>query len=483
MESRSVIRVLSVTSECAPLVKTGGLADVAGALPGALSGAGVQMRTLLPGYPAVMAALDGAQVCARIPDCFGGAARVIAATAAGLDLLVLDAPHLYDRGAGIYLSDTGRDWPDNPERFAALSWVAAEIAAGLLPDWRPEIVHAHDWQGGLAPYYTARGPAAGQVRCVLTIHNIAFQGLAPASRLSALKLDSADFTPEGFEYWGQISALKAGLIFADRITTVSPTYAEELLTPEFGMGLQGVLMVRQDVLSGILNGIDTSVWSPEADPLITPYTKPEGKAANKAALRAEFGLPEADGPLCVIISRMTEQKGLDLLLQALPALLERGGQLAVLGSGDPAMQAAFERAARHPDVAVRIGYDEALSHRMMAGGDAILVPSRFEPCGLTQLYGLRYGTLPLVALTGGLADTVIPATPATLAAKPVATGIQFSPVTAQALASALTRLCGLYAQPKLWRQMQRNAMAQPVGWDHSAAAYAALYKGLLGIAT
>jgi len=249
------------------------------------------------------------------------------------------------------------------------------------------------------------------------------------------------------------------------------------------MGLEGVLAARRNVLSGILNGIDTGIWSPEADPLITPYARPEGKAANKSALRAEFGLPEADGPLCIVISRMTEQKGLDLLLDALPTLLDRGGQLAALGSGDPVLQAAFERAARHPSVAVRIGYDEALSHRMMAGGDAILVPSRFEPCGLTQLYGLRYGTVPLVALTGGLADTVIPATHATLAGKPVATGIQFHPVTAQALGNALARLCALYAQPKLWRRMQRNAMAHPVGWDHSAAAYAALYKGLPGIAT
>lgn len=478
-----MIRVLSVTSECAPLVKTGGLADVAGALPGALAGQGVAMRTLVPGYPAVMAAIDGAECVATVHDCFGGTARVLAAQADGLDLLVLDAPHLYDRGAGIYLSDTGRDWPDNPERFAALSWVAAEIAAGLLPDWHPQIVHAHDWQGGLAPCYIARGPVAGQVPTVLTIHNIAFQGLAPASRLSALKLESADFTPEGFEYWGQISALKAGLVFADRITTVSPGYAAELLTPEFGMGLEGVLSARRDVLSGILNGIDTSVWSPEGDPLITAYDRPRGKAANKSALRAEFGLPDADGPLCIVISRMTEQKGLDLLLDALPALLDRGGQLAVLGSGDPGLQAAYQRAAAHPQVAVRIGYDEALSHRMMAGGDAILVPSRFEPCGLTQLYGLRYGTVPLVALTGGLADTVIPATPATLARKPVATGLQFTPVTAQALGHALERLCALYAQPKLWQQMQRNAMAHPVGWDHSAAAYAALYKGLPGITT
>ena len=480
MESRAVIKVLSVTSECAPLVKTGGLADVAGALPGALAGHGVEMRTLLPGYPAVMAALEGVTVLAQLPDCFGGAARVLGAQAGGLALLVLDAPHLYDRGAGIYLSAAGRDWPDNPERFAALSWVACEIANGLLSDWRPDIVHAHDWQAGLAPYYLARSDAAGKLRTVLTIHNIAFQGLAGAEKCAALKIRRRDFTPAGVEYYGKVSALKAGLIFADQITTVSPTYAGELLTPEFGMGLEGVLMGRRAQLTGILNGIDLGIWSPEHDPLITPYAKPEGKAPNKAALRAEFGLPEADGPLCIVISRLTGQKGLDLLLDALPALLERGGQLAVLGSGDPALERAFQEAARHAHVSVRIGYDEARSHRMMAGGDAILVPSRFEPCGLTQLYGLRYGTIPLVALTGGLADTVIPATPATLARKPVATGVQFHPVTQLALANALQRLCALYAQPGLWRQMSRNAMAHPVGWDHSAAAYAALYRDVLG---
>ncbi|MGY6548274.1 MAG: glycogen synthase GlgA [Roseinatronobacter sp.] len=478
-----MIRVLSVTSEAAPLVKTGGLADVAGALPAALTGHGVEMRTLLPGYPVVMDALVAPRVLALVHDCFGGPARVLGAQAGGLEVLVLDAAHLYARGAGIYLDATGRDWPDNPERFAALSWVAAQIADGLIADWQPRIVHAHDWQGGFAPCYIARGPAAGRVRTVLTIHNIAFQGLVPADRIGALRLDPADFTPAGFEYWGKISALKAGLVFADRLTTVSPSYAAELLTPEFGMGQQGVLMQRRDVLSGILNGIDLSIWSPEHDPLITPYTRPEGKAANKAALQAELGLPAASGPLCIVISRMTEQKGLDLLLDALPVLLERGGQLAVLGSGDAVLQAAFERAAQHPDVAVRIGYDEALSHRMLAGGDAILVPSRFEPCGLTQLYGLRYGTLPVVALTGGLADTVIPATPASLRPKPVATGLQFSPITALALSHALERLCALHAEPRIWRQMQRNAMAQPVGWDQSAAAYAALYADLTGPAT
>ncbi len=478
------MKVLSVTSEAAPLVKTGGLADVAGALPGALSPLAIEMRTLLPGYRPVMAALDGkGQVVASLPDCFGGPAQVLSARVGGLNLFVLDAPHLYDRGATIYLSGTGRDWPDNPERFAALSWVGAQIAGGLLPDWQPQVLHAHDWQGGLAPYYVARSDARGRVATLLTIHNIAFQGLAPANRLGAMRLARQDFHPEGFEYWGQISALKAGLVHADRLTTVSPTYAEELLTPEFGMGMEGVLNARRSALSGILNGIDCRTWSPESDTNIIPYSKPSGKVPNKAALRAEFGLPKANGPLCVVISRLTDQKGLDLLLDALPALLAQDGQLAVLGTGDPALEGAFLRAAQHPNVAVRIGYDEALSHRMIAGADAILVPSRFEPCGLTQLYGLRYGAVPLVALTGGLADTVIPATPATMAAMVVATGIQFHPTSVLALSSALTRLCALYAQPDLWWQIQRNAMAHPVGWDQSAAAYAALYTEALSTKT
>ncbi len=475
MEGRAMIKVLSVASECAPLVKTGGLADVAGALPGALAPLDVEMRTLLPGYPAVMKALTGAQCVAEISGLFGGAARLLSGKAAGLSLFVLDAPHLFDRGAGIYLNDDGVDWPDNPERFAALCRVAADIAGGSLGDWRPDLVHCHDWQAGLVPYYLKRDGVS--VPSVLTIHNIAFQGLVPMARAKALGIAKADLTREGVEYWGQISALKAGLVWADRLTTVSPTYARELMTPEFGMGLDGVLQSRKPDLSGILNGIDLDVWSPGVDTHIHQYKIPRGKAANKTALRDEFGLPDADGPLCVVVSRLTEQKGLDLLLDALPALLDRGGQLALLGSGDPALEKAFA-GYDHPHVAARIGYDEALSHRMMAGGDAILVPSRFEPCGLTQLYGLQYGTLPVVALTGGLADTVIPATPATMA-KEVATGLQFHPVTADALSNALMELCDLFAAPKLWSKMQRNAMAQPVGWAPSVAAYAALYDDLM----
>lgn len=476
MEGGTVMQVLSVTSECAPLIKTGGLADVAGALPGALAPLGVRMRTLLPGYPVVMRMLKDAVSVAHFSNCFGGPADVLAAQVAGLDLLILDAPHLFDRPGGPYLNQSGGDWADNPERFAALSWVGSEIANGAIADWQPDLVHGHDWQAGLAPYYIARSPAAGRVRTVMTIHNVAFQGLAPSWKLAGLRIGPADFHSDGLEYWGQISTLKAGLVFADRLTTVSPTYAEELMTPQFGMGLEGVLRDRRADFVGILNGIDEDVWSPATDAEVKTYKAPKGKAANKARLREEFGLTEADGPLCVVVSRLTEQKGLDLLLQALPTLLARGGQLALLGSGDPWLEAAFKQAAG-PHVGIRIGYDEALSHRMMAGGDAILVPSRFEPCGLTQMYGLRYGTLPLVALTGGLADTVIPATPASISAG-VATGIQFYPVSAEALSNALNKLCDLYEQADSWAKMQRNAMSQSVGWDQSAALYAALYKSL-----
>ena len=472
-----MIRVLSVTSECVPFVKTGGLADVAGALPPALAAAGVDMRTLLPGYPAVLAAVKRGRVVLEEPALFGGRARVLSAKIAGLAMLVLDAPHLFDRDGGLYGNAEGQDWPDNPERFAALSWVGAKIAAEGVGSWKPDVLHGHDWQAGLAPYYLKRRFAAS-VPTVLTIHNIAFHGLAPASKILNLQLDTADFTQDGFEFWGNVSALKAGLVFADKLTTVSPTYAQELTREEFGMGLDGVVRARSADFIGILNGIDTDVWNPATDTLIaSPYKTVRGKAKNKAALRAEFDLAETDGPLCIVVSRLTEQKGLDLLLEAMPALTDNGGQLALLGTGDPALETAFLKASAHENVAVRIGYDEALSHRMIAGGDAILIPSRFEPCGLTQLYGLRYGTVPVVTLTGGLADTVINASAAGLAAG-AATGIQIFPTTTQAVAQGLARLCELFGQPKTWGTMTRKAMAHPVGWETSARAYGALYAEL-----
>lgn len=469
--------VLAVASECAPLAKTGGLADVVGALPGVLAAEGWAIRTLIPGYRPVLAALKAKKVVLELPDLLGTPARVLAARAAGLDLLVLDAPALFDRAGSPYLDAAGEDWPDNDLRFAALDKAAALIAAGGIAGWIPDVVHLHDWQAGLTPVYM-RALGAPQP-CVMTIHNVAFHGLTGGERLAALDLPADSFDMDGLEYYGHISALKAGLTGARAINTVSPTYAQELTTDEFGMGLEGVIRARVADLSGILNGIDTSAWNPATDPAISAFTTPQAKAANTAALRAECGLAPARGPLAVVVSRLSDQKGLDLLLAALPALIEAGGQLALLGSGDRRLENAWlAAAARYPgQVAVRIGYDEALSHRMYAGADAVLVPSRFEPCGLTQLYGLRYGAIPVVARTGGLADTVIHANAAALAAG-CATGIVHPPHSVDALAAALRDLCRLHADRVLYRRLQRNAMKHPVGWEASAPLYAALYARL-----
>ena len=471
-------RVLSVASEAVPLIKTGGLADVVGALPAALAGQGWEMRVLLPAYRALRKLLPKGKPLFQTDDLFGGEGRVFAAQNGDTQFLLLDAPHLYDREGGPYAGPAG-DWPDNAQRFAALCWVAAENARlGLSDGWRPDLLHAHDWQAGLAPAYLAY--AGGAVPSVITIHNIAFQGFAPAEMLEELRLPAAEFHPSGLEYYGGLSSLKAGLISADAITTVSPGYAAELMRPEFGMGLQGVIADRADRVSGILNGVDTAVWSPEAAAFPYSARDMKGKARNREALCDEFGV-KVPGPLAIVVSRLTDQKGIDLLPEALPGFIAGGGGLIVLGSGDAVLEAAMQGLQqRYPGrVAVRIGYDEALSHRMFAGADAVLVPSRFEPCGLTQMYGLRFGALPVVAAVGGLADTVINANPAALIAG-VGTGIVFHPVDAMAFGHALMQLLQLYADGKTWRKLQANAMAHPVGWDASAKAYAELYDSLAG---
>jgi starch synthase len=477
------MRILSVASELFPLVKTGGLADVAGALPGVLAPLGIEVRTLLPAYPAVFGALAEVTVLAELPDCIGGPARLLAARpAAGLDLLLLESPALFGGAGNPYLGPDGRDWPDNGLRFGALARVAADIGQGLLPDWRPAVVHAHDWQAALAPAYLALagGPRPATLQ---TIHNLAFQGLFDPGLMVPLGLPPAAFSIDGLECWGRLGFLKGGLFYADKLTTVSPTYAREIRTAEHGMGLDGLLRGRAADLTGIVNGLDTAVWDPLTDPhLPAPFGpgSPAGKAVCRASLQHRLGLaPGEDALLFAVISRLTLQKGLDLVLEILPALLQGGGQLALLGTGEPTIEAGFRAAAaRHPGrIACVFSYDEALAHLLQAGADAILVPSRFEPCGLTQLAGLRYGTLPIVARVGGLADTVIDASPAALR-DGVATGFQFAPVTAAALEGALERAFELHAEPAAWARVRERAMTREVGWAPAAERYAAVYRSL-----
>jgi starch synthase len=344
------------------------------------------------------------------------------------------------------------------------------------------VLHAHDWHAALSCAFGAAH--ACPVRRVFTIHNLAFQGLFPLPDFPLLGLGSRFASAAGLEFHGQLSFMKAGLKFADRITTVSPTYAREIATHEFGAGLDGVIRLRRQDVSGILNGVDGTVWNPATDPAIAqPYDadRLEGKAVAKRALQQHFGLAQdAAAPLFGLVSRLSGQKGVDLVLAAAPALLHDGAQLVVQGTGDPALEAALRQlAAAHPtQVGVKIGYDETLAHRLIAGADAVLVPSRFEPCGLTQLYGLRYGSLPVVRRVGGLADTVVGADEATLA-DGSATGIVFDEATPEALAGALHRAVALYRNRESWTRTMRRAMSRDFSWDPVARDYVTLYRELL----
>lgn len=479
------LRVLSVASEAVPLVKTGGLADVAGALPAAVAPHGVAMTTLLPGYPAVMKALSRPRTLHAWDNLLGEKARLLAGKLDSQPLLVLDAPGLFHRDGGPYADGSGRDWTDNGRRFAAFARAAADIAAGIVKGRAFDLVHAHDWQAAMAPAYLRFAlPEGGRrVPSVMTIHNMAFQGHFPAALFAGLGLPARAWAIDGVEYHGGVGFLKAGLEAASAITTVSPTYAREIRTAEFGMGLEGLIQNRGERVFGIVNGIDAAQWNPQADSaLAAPFSVRTlaRREANKRAMEEAFALETGDGPLFVVISRLTWQKGMDVLLETLDQLVAFGGRLAVLGSGDAAMEAGFvAAAARHPGkIGVRIGYDEALSHQMQAGGDAILVPSRFEPCGLTQLYGLAYGCVPVVARTGGLADTVIDANLAALMAG-AATGIQFNGITHAALADAINRTVTLYWQRDTWRAIQRAGMQTDFSWDRSGKAYADLYASLI----
>lgn len=476
------MQLLSVASEIYPLIKTGGLADVTGALPAALAGEGVASRTLVPGYPAVIARIGKAKVVRRYEALFGVPATVLAASVEGLDLLVLDAPDFFAREGGPYGDHAGNDWGDNWRRFAALSRVGADIAADGLKGWRPDVVHVHDWQAALTAAYMRFGPAHA-VPKIVTIHNLAFQGRYGADVFGQLGLPPEAWGMDGVEYYGGVGYLKAGLVSADAITTVSPTYAEEIRSPMHGMGLDGLINGRVDRLYGILNGVDTAIWNPADDPLIPKAFSGRalaGRGANRRALEQQFGLDADDAPIFIIVSRLTWQKGMDLMVDALDHLVGLGAKLALLGSGDHPLEGAFLGAAdRHRGrIGVRIGYDEPMSHLMQAGGDAILIPSRFEPCGLTQLYALRYGCLPVVARVGGLADTVIDANAAAVAAG-AATGLVFAPSDPLALHGAIARTVRLHGDRPVWQAMQRAAMRADVSWGQSAARYAALYRSLL----
>ena len=476
------MKTLHICSELYPLVKTGGLADVLGALPFAQKQAGMDVRVVLPLYPSVAEKI-GETGHVAYHHTFAGDIEIRYADYNGVGLYLIDAPQLYRRDGNPYHDQYYADYGDNYLRFGLLGWVGASLAAGSDSWWKPDLVHGHDWQSGLAFAYLRAW--AVPVKTVFTIHNIAYAGIFSGHHLAELGLPAYMYGTYGLEFYGQMSYLKAGLYYADHITTVSPTYAREITLPEHGYGFHGLLGERaaQGRLSGILNGVDDATWNPATDTNIAKPYQPnhmQGKRVDKHTLQQTYNLPTDDSvPLLVMITRLTEQKGADILLAAAETLLARPLQLAVLGTGSPDLEAAFrDLEARHPDkVGVRITYNEALSHQMIAGGDVILVPSRFEPCGLTQLYGLKYGTLPLVRETGGLADTVTNTQPDTLANK-TATGFTFYDPTPDALLSTVGRMLESWHNPKQWAAIRTTAMAQDNSWHKAAEAYDALYNSL-----
>jgi starch synthase len=475
------MKVLSVASEAYPLIKTGGLADVVGALPPALAQHGIEMRVLIPGYRQVLSKLKKPKRLMSFSGPAGTSGEVLEAEHGGLPVLVHHAPGLFERDGGPYGDAAGNDYPDNWLRFAAFSKLAADIALGALPAFKPDLLHVHDWQAALAPAYLRYSGKAAPPS-VMTIHNLAFQGRFDAGVFGKLGLPPEAWSVDGVEYFGGVGFLKAGMQAASAITTVSPTYAQEIRTAEFGMGLEGLVNGRAGDLHGIVNGIDTEVWNPQADPLIAKNYSSRtltARSVNRAKVEERFALDHDGAPLVCIVSRLTWQKGMDIVCEAVDAMAGMGVKLAVLGAGDKALEGALLAAAsRHRGrIGIVVGYDEPLSHLMQAGSDAILVPSRFEPCGLTQLIALRYGCVPVVTRTGGLADTVIDANAAAIAAG-VATGIVFSPLGRDNLLSAMARMIELHRKPEAWRAMQRQGMKADVSWSASAARYAELFRSL-----
>lgn len=483
------MRVLFASSEIFPLAKTGGLADVSAGLPAALADANVDVRLITPAYPETLdiAKIQGARC--PLPGLLGfDDVSLVPACMPDTELPVwlVDCPSLYDRNGGIYVDFNGREWPDNAVRFAMLCHATARIALGTAEvDWQPDIVHANDWHLGLLPALLA-AHRGSRPTSLLTIHNLAFQGIFGAETFPRLGLPPQFFSEDGVEFHGQVSFLKAGIRYADRLSTVSPRYAQEILTPEFGCGLDGLLRKRADDLVGILNGIDNEIWTPEdTATLEAPYNADDlgGKHLCKSALQAELHLePKVSKPLFVFMSRITEQKMADVLPAVTPRIIERGGQVVVMGQGDRTIESALRQmASDYPrQVSVQIHYDEGGAKRMLAGSDVLLAPARFEPCGLTQMYGMRYGALPVVRRVGGLADTV---TQASDGPKKSPTGFLFEQATAADFSEAIEDAVDTYRDAPSWRRMQRSAMTRDFGWRRSASRYIALYRDMLGIVT
>jgi starch synthase len=482
------LRILYVTSEAYPLIKTGGLADVSGSLPAALRHLGEDVRLLIPGYRQVLSKLRNIRPLLELKwlPMIGSVKLVIGEMPdTGVPVIAIVHPDLYDRDGGPYLDPQGHEWVDNPTRFGILSRIASILAskASPLTDWIPDIVHSNDWQGGLTPAYMhySGTPCA---KSVLGIHNLAFQGNFPAEWVERLGLPREGFTINGFEYYGQLSFLKAGLFYSDSIATVSPTYAREIQTAEYGFGLQGLLATRSTDIHGILNGIDIKEWNPAIDPHLSHNYDSDTldkKDAVKLALQQRLGIAQdAAVPLLGVVSRLTSQKGLDLFLKCAAPLLEEGCQIAVLGGGDPALEQGFlQLALQYPQrVSVTIGYNEPLSHQIMAGVDMFIMPSRFEPCGLNQMYGLRYGTPPVVRRTGGLADSVHDTNAASLA-DGSANGFVFDLPNAKDLLTTIQRALLSYENKAEWRQIQQHGMSVDLSWDHSALDYLNIYRSLI----
>jgi starch synthase len=485
------LNVLLVASEALPLAKSGGLGDMVSAYAAALRDAGVDVSILMPAYPAALERAVDVTHVARMTSLPGGDAKLLRGLMpdTGVPVLLLQMDHLFARD-GLYRDPQGRDYLDNLTRFASLSAAAVRIARGVRNLKRPDIVHAHDWHAGLTPLYMRLAGVAA--KSVFTIHNLAFQGNHPLAMGGWIGVPPELLVPaltdeRSIEFYGLLSMMKAGIVHADRVTTVSERYAREILTPHFGHGLEGVLQAQAGKLSGIVNGIDMASWNPASDDLIARrYSVDDtaGKQACKRELQQAFGLTrDPFAPLVAIGSRLTEQKLADVVVRALPALLDQHPRLqfAILGQGERDLERALlDLAAAWPGrLGVQIGYDEARAHMLHAGADILLHGSRFEPCGLTQLYAMRYGTIPVASRVGGLADTILDYSPAEGRAEDRATGFLFDGESTHDVTHALGRALAAFAQPSSWHALQRNAMSRDSGWQASTSNYLALYADLV----